>query len=186
VTYTTQQLNAPYQIYKITNQINNKIYIGLTKHSIKKRFKEHCRKCYYKSLITNAILKYGKQNFTIEPLMKDIPGLEQTVYWEIFWIKIFNSTDRKTGYNISNGGNVPPDPTGKLRSKEHKENNVLSLKKGLLLKIQKDPTCSTYISKREWFAKPKYKGKEYICHQFYIYCKTLNEAIQVRNELYIK
>lgn len=30
-------------IYKITNDINDKIYIGKTNFSIEKRFKEHCR-----------------------------------------------------------------------------------------------------------------------------------------------
>ena len=29
-------------IYKITNSINDKIYIGKTEQSIEKRFKEHC------------------------------------------------------------------------------------------------------------------------------------------------
>ena len=29
-------------IYKITNNVNGKIYIGKTEHSVEKRFKEHC------------------------------------------------------------------------------------------------------------------------------------------------
>lgn len=29
-------------IYKITNKINKKLYIGKTEFSIEKRFKEHC------------------------------------------------------------------------------------------------------------------------------------------------
>ena len=35
-------------IYKITNDINQKIYIGKTERSIEERFKEHCRAYNYK------------------------------------------------------------------------------------------------------------------------------------------
>lgn len=30
-------------IYKITNDINDKVYIGKTEFAIEKRFKEHCQ-----------------------------------------------------------------------------------------------------------------------------------------------
>lgn len=35
-------------IYKIVNDINDKIYIGKTEKSIEKRFKEHCRDAFRK------------------------------------------------------------------------------------------------------------------------------------------
>lgn len=36
-------------IYKIINDINNKIYVGKTDFSIEKRFKEHCNDAFKKS-----------------------------------------------------------------------------------------------------------------------------------------
>ena len=55
-------------VYKITNLINGKSYIGQT-INIERRFKEHCIKHYnYVSLINNAIKKYGSSNFKIEQL----------------------------------------------------------------------------------------------------------------------
>ena len=50
-------------IYKITNQINGKIYIGQSIHPEEKFF-AHCYKHEnYKSLINDDINKYGKDNF---------------------------------------------------------------------------------------------------------------------------
>ena len=53
------------KIYKITNLVNSKIYIGQTIRSLKERFRQHIYKqgCTY---LHNAILKYGKENFKIE------------------------------------------------------------------------------------------------------------------------
>ena len=47
-------------IYKITNLINNKIYIGQSIH-IERRWSEHCQPSA-KSLIAKAIQKYGKEH----------------------------------------------------------------------------------------------------------------------------
>lgn len=59
------------KIYRITNLVNNKIYIGQTIRDLKVRFKQHCYKkgCTY---LHNAILKYGKENFKIE-LIEEVP-----------------------------------------------------------------------------------------------------------------
>jgi len=37
-------------IYKITNDINDKVYIGKTAFSIEKRFKEHCKDAFKEHL----------------------------------------------------------------------------------------------------------------------------------------
>ncbi len=49
-----------YSIYKITNLINNKFYIGVTKKKLEKRFSEHSKA---DSHLGRAIRKYGKENF---------------------------------------------------------------------------------------------------------------------------
>ena len=51
-------------IYKITNIINNKSYIGQSAN-IERRFKEHCYKGYRSGIMLDiAIKKYGKENFS--------------------------------------------------------------------------------------------------------------------------
>ena len=57
-------------IYKVTNLINGKIYIGQTCYSIEKRIKQHISEAnrgnISNSLFHKAILKYGIENFTFE------------------------------------------------------------------------------------------------------------------------
>ena len=59
-------------IYKITNDINNKIYIGKTNFSIEKRWKEHLktykRENIEKRPLYNAMNKYGIEHFHIEQI----------------------------------------------------------------------------------------------------------------------
>lgn len=59
-----------FKIYKITNNINNKVYIGQTRYNINIRFKQHLKlvESNKNQLIYKAIKKYGKENFRIELL----------------------------------------------------------------------------------------------------------------------
>lgn len=59
-------------IYKITNNINNKMYIEKTSNSIEKRFEEHIKdskkeRCEKRPLY-DAMNKYGIEHFTIEEI----------------------------------------------------------------------------------------------------------------------
>ena len=51
-------------IYKITNSINGKIYIGQTRQALKERFRQHCKA--KTGAISFSIKKYGKENFCSE------------------------------------------------------------------------------------------------------------------------
>jgi group I intron endonuclease len=93
-------------IYKITNKINGKIYIGQTTKSIERRFIQHKTSARNKSIstpLTNAIKKYGEENFIIEQIdtANDIEKLNEK---EIYWINILKSKDRSIGYNLKDGG----------------------------------------------------------------------------------
>lgn len=85
-------------IYKITNKLNNKIYIGQSIH-ILQRWEEHkYQEC--NSAIHQAIKKYGIDNFTFEIIEEcDQSLLDEK---EIYWIKYYNSY--KEGYNLTPGG----------------------------------------------------------------------------------
>ena len=87
-------------IYKITNKINGKIYIGLTTISPEKS------KHYYGSgtYIVRAIKKYGKHNFTKDILEQNIKSNDDLHAAEINWINLHNATNPDIGYNISTGG----------------------------------------------------------------------------------
>lgn len=102
-------------VYKITNLINNKIYVGKTKEfygktkfGINGRLKNHIICAFSKSkkndcpYLYNAIRKYGKDNFKIEELEKT---MEDNINdREVFYINKLNSSDSNIGYNIALGG----------------------------------------------------------------------------------
>lgn len=89
-------------IYKITNDINNKIYIGKTEFSIRKRFDEHCLDCWKRKNenrpLYSAMRKYGIKHFHIELIEETTDPNER----EIYWIEQYNSY--KDGYNATKGG----------------------------------------------------------------------------------
>ena len=92
------------KIYKIYNDINNKLYIGKTLLTIEARFKEHChnrtsRKCEKRPLY-NAMNKYGEEHFHIELIEEcDIDLLSQR---ECYWIEFYDTYHN--GYNATKGG----------------------------------------------------------------------------------
>ena len=98
-------------IYKITNLVNDKIYIGQTIRDIHKRWIGHVN-AHKDTAISRAIDKYGKENFKIEELAhvygEDKDELKRLLnYLEIAIIKETDSlVYNKNGYNISQGGNV--------------------------------------------------------------------------------
>lgn len=94
------------KIYKITNKINGKIYVGQTTKSLNERFQKHCwgttqnDKYHLNMAIKKAIKKYGKENFAIELIEEVEPDkLDER---EVYWISFYNSYN--DGYNCTKGG----------------------------------------------------------------------------------
>lgn len=86
-------------IYKITNKVNNKSYIGQTRYTLEFRWRQHLNSkdnCYFHK----AIKKYGAENFNVEILEEcDFKDLDSR---EIFYIAKYNTF--KDGYNSTIGG----------------------------------------------------------------------------------
>jgi len=85
-------------IYKTTNLINSKIYIG--QHQSKKQDDN-----YFGSgrILLNALKKYGKESFTVEIIYwaKSMKRLNDA---EILFIEAYDATNPEVGYNLSYGG----------------------------------------------------------------------------------
>lgn len=108
-------------IYKITNKINKKVYIGQSKFSLDRRLNDpfigHFTKAFNtkkSNYLYNALRKYGKDNFDYEIIEEYAP---RTYYrcisqeerdWlnerEKYWIAYYNSNNHELGYNQTSGG----------------------------------------------------------------------------------
>lgn len=95
-------------IYKITNKVNNKIYIGQTKYTSEWRWKTHLRDAFdekghnYNVILHRAIRKYGIENFIVEDIEKC--SINQLSEREMYWIKYYDSFNKEKGYNMTLGG----------------------------------------------------------------------------------
>jgi group I intron endonuclease len=111
-------MERTWKIYKVTNTINGKIYVGKQTST---------NKNYYGSgkLIKQAIKKYGRENFTkeiIDEVVGDVLGSET----EIYWITKLNALD---GYNLEIHGNG-----GEISERQRTMNSET------VKKLWKDPT----------------------------------------------
>lgn len=131
-------------IYKITNTITNKCYIGETKESNPEtRWKKH------KNTIKNgvgcpalrdAVKKYGIEFFKFEILI--ICFDEDRYKYEIEYIKKYNSKV-PNGYNILDGG-----PGGSFQGKKHSEETKKRISEKLKQKYINNPLLKKEISER--------------------------------------
>lgn len=91
-------------IYKITNLINNKIYIGQA-IDIQHRWWGHlnCAKKQVNTFLYKAIRKYGENNFIVEQI-DSANTKEELDSKEIYWIRELGSNHPEIGYNLTAGG----------------------------------------------------------------------------------
>lgn len=140
------------QVYKITNLINFKIYIGLTTISYLKRFKKHLKNSdILDYALYRAIRKYGKENFKIE-VIEECYCIEELIKRESFWIKTLNSMNPNIGYNMIN-----QEDFGKSLLEEVKEKMSKSQTERLykLTKEAKEVIYKKASISRQGFLKPK-------------------------------
>lgn len=95
-------------IYKITNTVNNKIYVGLTEQTLEQRWHNHMvrlkRKIKNNYIIYNAMKKHGVENFSIE-LIEKCNSEEHMKQRETELIAELNTLP-PNGYNMALGGSV--------------------------------------------------------------------------------
>lgn len=130
-------------IYKITNTINNKIYIGKTERDIKTRWEEHLRhiSTYPNIPLYRAMKKYGIEVFNVEQI-EECPD-SQVNERESYWILYFDTY--KNGYNCTKGGD------GSL--KEYDENELQDIIQRYQQGERLDKLCKEYHHKYDAIKK---------------------------------
>lgn len=93
-------------IYRITNKINGKMYIGQTHNYYKTRWSQHKKEAFkkhrksYNYPLYKSFRKYGIDNFEFKVI--EICLIEELDAREIYWIKYYNTYSN--GYNCTLGG----------------------------------------------------------------------------------
>lgn len=117
-------MNKLWFIYKITNIVNKKLYIGQTVDP-KTRWSRHKSDARlnkkYNYHLYDAIRKYGVENFIFE-IVACCKTIEDADFIEIYCIKQFNSTDREFGYNKHMGGQSRREVTEETKKKISESN----------------------------------------------------------------
>lgn len=154
------------EVYKITNNKNGKIYIGITNQGVTVRWGKHCSDSNRNSSfpLHNAIRKYGKENFQIVVIEvienEDYDYLKER---ECFWIKEFDSYNRNIGYNLTLGGDGTfgrfhsEDTKDKIRQKalnRHPSDNTRKNMSDAQKKVNRDYSKLANISNTKRWADP--------------------------------
>lgn len=145
-------------IYKITNIINGKVYIGQA-DDINRRWYHH--KYYYQvkdNLIYRAMRKYGIENFSFEVIEEcSIEALDER---EIYYIEQYNSyinAEKSNGYNATLGGSTS---RGYRHTEETKE-KIREKKKGKKLSEEtKRKIGEALKGKNNFFYNKHFIGEE--------------------------
>lgn len=141
-------------IYKITNTVNGKVYIGKTIH-LKDRFNSHINSLKKNKHCNNHLQaawnKYGESAFVFEVIEEFNPEMNFDLdNLERYWIEQYNSMNSSKGYNKTPGG----DGTSGYKWTEEQK---LKLKKIMVNKIKSG-------REHHFYEKPAWnKGLKNIC-----------------------
>lgn len=142
-------------VYKCTNLINGKVYIGKT-YDYRDRISKHHYVAFNKnddSYFCKALRKYKQENFKWN-ILSQVDTEEEVFELEKFWIKYFKSNNKKFGYNLTNGGE---GATGYKFTQEDK-NKLSKIKKITYLDYEKFINLMQKYkidSKRNYYVKYK-------------------------------
>lgn len=116
-------------IYKIINDINNRIYIGQTTLSLKERIYNYKKEFKHDTRhrpILDAMRKYGFEHFFFEIVEDNIQTQEDLDEKEKYYIQFYHSLCKENGYNIELGGN------GRGKHSEETKKKISKAQKGEL------------------------------------------------------
>lgn len=171
-------------IYKTTNLINSKIYIGQDS-------KNDSNYLGSGKILNYAIKKYGRENFKKE-ILEECKTKEELNKQEIYWIKFYNSINKSIGYNINEGGSGGDNYTNNPNMEEIRKKISIGVrnsgrvphrytdedKKRMSLNTKKQLAKETEIEKRERLQKGKETKLLKGTHPSQEYMRKLNSLKQ--------
>lgn len=156
-------------IYITTNHINNKKYIGQKKYN-------NNWKTYLGSgvLLSRAIKKYGKENFSKE-IIENCYTKEQLNEREKFWIKYYKAVTSDDFYNLASGGdggNIIGLKTDEEKRKIYGDRDMSNMVKGEqspFSKLKNDQVVEISYLIMDGFSN------QYIAEKFNVSSRTISD-----------
>lgn len=142
-------------IYKITNDINNKVYIGQTSKTLANRIMNHKSSMIagQDTHLYRAMRKYGWEHFTFEIIHDNISSKSELNRLETYYIRKFDSV--RCGYNMTDGGELNPMDSPIVQ--QHHQQSMRSAK----VRNQIKETLLNYYANNEYSSAGKKKLSEY-------------------------
>jgi len=172
-------------VYKVTNMINNKAYIGQTIHSLNKRKIKHLNLATRSNIKTHfhrAINKYGETNFVWQILCSCNRKAELDKK-EVYYIEYYDTY--KNGYNMTLGGEgtvgrickestkckISKAKTGKKMSEEFKK-KLSTMRRGV--KKSKAHVVNVVASKSKYWDVVYPNGTHKVIKNLSAFCRENN------------
>jgi group I intron endonuclease len=140
-------------VYKTTNLINGKFYVGLDTHN---------NSFYYGSgtLLLLALKKYGRKNFKKE-ILEECDTFEECLERERYWVKRLGAVEDRNSYNIAPGGQWGGKSSKNLLGygiplSEETRKKMSEARKGWSPSEETKTRMSE--GKREWYRQAKING----------------------------
>lgn len=148
-------------VYIHTNMLNNKKYVGITSNIPEKRWAQGTA-YKHNAHFTNAIEKYGWENFKHEIIAKNLDeDIARGI--EIFLIYVYQTTNKKYGYNLSTGG----EPMSGVKHSEETKRKMSIAAKNKIVSEETKKKLSEIMKKRDPELQYKFahsrKGKSSWC-----------------------
>lgn len=153
-------------IYIAINKSNKKIYVGQTVGSLANRKKSHmyeARARRINSYFHNALRKFGRGKFDWL-VIRECKDQKELDIWEKIYIEVFNSQNKKYGYNLTDGGSSfkVSEKSRKKMSQSAKDRSKSKESIKRFLKAVQSPKARkkriAFLSTRKGFKNPNYKS----------------------------
>lgn len=141
---------GPLYVYKVTNRVNGKVYVGQTsRRHPEQRWREHlkeARKGRRRYPLYLAIRKYGADNFSFR-VLAEYDGIDECNQGERDYVKQFRSTVHEHGYNIAPGGRGISRVPALDAAMVAKLRQMYATGKYTYWRLAKEAGCSIYLAK---------------------------------------
>jgi predicted GIY-YIG superfamily endonuclease len=139
-----------YRLYKITNDLNSKVYIGATSESLSRRFIKHKSRARREAQmwVHSEMSRLGVEHFQIKEI-ELVFGKQGALNRESYWIHHYNSK-HPTGYNTEPAKRLVCITTGQTFRSTYQASRALKIPQPSIFKVLSKDMKQTHSLEFEW------------------------------------